>query len=687
MGYQIPFKSFHGTDYVLMINGGGTVIDGSAQTFVTNEDADTDFFMPVRTQSGTFRYIGEGESDRAIWSAMIPNDALSIPVRLMQGNVIRWQGYIQPEVYQNDYPANGKITEHEFSVQCPLSVLDTMDISTENLDTTPIVTIGDLLENYIFARLTGTVITDYYLQGTAAATWKRLNLKLMRQNFIETDTTGVSPKYSLKEVLEEVCKLFGYTCRLHGTSVYFTMPVTKTGHTEVGFTHYSSLTSMSGRRYINRGSFSITDAMFTDDDNNEQVLPGIGNVTVKSDINELDNLIEIPYQELFDQYNIGKSDTIVRSVDYYERAVYNLIRQPNTSGGTLTYENDTVNLQCYMANKPGTTVNAGYAKKYCRLFVYDDDDVGQVGGSVPESKGNYNWRKCIELFHSYEYSGSDTNTMFQITSKQAFVVSDGMLYIDFNCHHVSAWLTEGSLPASYMPRAVVSLKIGDKYWNGTTWTTNNSTFELPFTSEGAKNNRSSHGGINAPQYNGYGIPVTDTIRGVIEFKIIDAVKFRTFAGQDINGFLPLMDFKIGFVRGVIEDTKHRGNEYVVKGGRFSNSVNVDLIFASDVTYGPANYERHMPAGVGYILNNADEKPAATVASVDNQNVIPEDELAQVIAKYGEKTHRLIEVNLWSDIVGNVEPTAMSTGLETGMFPIAISHDWRDDITTITMIEL
>ena len=157
MGYQIPFKSFHGTDYVLMINGGGTVIDGSAQTFVTNEDADTDFFMPVRTQSGTFRYIGEGESDRAIWSAMIPNDALSIPVRLMQGNVIRWQGYIQPEVYQNDYPANGKITEHEFSVQCPLSVLDTMDISIDNLNTTPIVTIGDLLENYIFARLTGTV--------------------------------------------------------------------------------------------------------------------------------------------------------------------------------------------------------------------------------------------------------------------------------------------------------------------------------------------------------------------------------------------------------------------------------------------------------------------------------------------------------------------------------------------------
>jgi hypothetical protein len=48
---------------------------------------------------------------------------------------------------------------------------------------------------------------------------------------------------------------------------------------------------------------------------------------------------------------------------------------------------------------------------------------------------------------------------------------------------------------------------------------------------------------------------------------------------------------------------------------------------------------------------------------------------------------MVTVNLWSDLVGNVVPTAMSSGLETGMFPIAISHDWRDDITTITMVKL
>jgi hypothetical protein len=148
-----------------------------------------------------------------------------------------------------------------------------------------------------------------------------------------------------------------------------------------------------------------------------------------------------------------------------------------------------------------------------------------------------------------------------------------------------------------------------------------------------------------------------------------------------------MDFKIGFVRGTIEEKDHRGNQYVSYGGRFSQAVNVDLIFACDVTYGPENYQRHMPAGKGYILKNADEKPAATVPSVDGANVIAEEELSHVIAHYGRTTHRMVTVNLWSDLVGNVVPTAMSSGLETGMFPIAISHDWRDDITTITMVKL
>ena len=687
MAYQINFKSLQGTLYNLLIGSGtATVIDGAADTFNTSEDADTDFFKPVRTQSGSFSYIS---SDRSVWLAMVPQNALSIPVKLTTGGVIKWQGYIQPQVYHHDYPDSGAMAEHEFSVQCPLSVLDTIDPVFPDLGTTPVVTIGQLLQTYIFGQLTGTTISGYYIQGTASATAGRLGMKVMLQNFVEVDSTGVlRPKYNCMQILEEVCKFFGYTCRMHGEYVYFTMPVTKSSHVDVGFTYYGDLTSSGS--YSVRGSVSITNAMFCNTNGHEDILPGIGKVTVRSDINKLDNLIEIPYDELYDQYNLGDTDTIVRSVDYYEHEVYNLIRMPDIDGGTLTYENDTVGLTCYMESVPETGHSGGDGKRYCRFFVYDDDDVGDIGGSVPESKLNFSWRKCIEMFKSYNYSDPAGSIMFKITSKQAFVISNGVLYINFKCHEVSAWLVGLSQlqDGTKLPAAVCKLKVGNKYWNGQSWSDFDSTFNLPFTSEGARTNRTS---VYDQQYAGFGVPITSTLRGIVEFTVVDVYKFLVLEAAtvaDINGFLPLMDFEIGFVRGVIEDTRHQGNEYVVNGGNFSEEYNVDLIFACDVEYGPAGYKRRMPAGLGYLLDNQTEKPVEKIPSIDGtRDVIAEQELAQVIALYGQTTHRLVEMDLWTNLVGAVNPTMMSTGLESGLFPLAISHNWRDDITTLTLIEV
>ena len=461
------------------------------------------------------------------------------------------------------------------------------------------------------------------------------------------------------------------------------------------------LTSANEGDQLNRVSFSIADNMFCDNDNHEQVLPGIGKVTVRSDINEIGNLIEVPYDELFDQYNLGTNETIVRSVDWYERQVYSTIKQPQDNNTTLTYENDEVSLSVYMANKPTDREGSGAEKKYARFLVYDD---GDVGDPIPESKQSFSWKKCIELFHSYEYTGSNTNDLFKISSRQIFVLSNGILYINFKCDEVSAWIIGKSNydyipPIVGYPRLTCRLKISDgtttKYWDGSAWvtaTTTIPTFTIMFTASGVRSNRAN---ISAPQYNGYGIPVDDTMRGTIEFAVIDVPKWKTIApgyfGDDeinLNGFCSLMDFEIGFVRGVIEDTKHRGNEFTATGGNFSQEYNVDLIFASDVVYGPTNYQRHMPAGLGYILN-ASEQPEATVAGMGSQGagVIPEKELARVIAKYGETTHRLVQVNLWTDLVGNVVPTAMSSGLESNLFPLAIGHNWRDDVTTLTLIEL
>ena len=704
MGYTITFFDRAERKYQLLIDGGGTALDGGAVTFETQEDANADMFTPVRCQTGTFRYIGT--NDHSNWLAIIPADALSKVVKLQRREnsswVTYWQGYIQPQVFENEYPGLGTV-EHEFAVQCPLSVLDTIDIDptpTTTINNTPTITFGALLQTYVFSRLTGITISGYIMQGSKAVTEARLGVKVMWANFLDTDSNNnVVCKYTCKQILEEFCKFYGYTCRMNGTKVYFTQPTQDTAD----FSSYSSLAGTATQ--VSRGTFSITDAMFADNENHEEVHLGIGKATVRSDINALENLIEIPYDELFDKYNTGMPSNLIiaRSVDWYERGVYNLIRVPDENSGNMTYENDNVSLTCYMALKPGTGNGGGNGKKYCRFFVYDDSDVGNdlTSQAIPQSKESFGWRKCIELFRSYNYSGSTTDEMFKITSKQVFVISDGYLYINFKCDEVSAWLGQGMEATPIPPYAFAKLKVGDQYWKGTwditnrTWTNSgwsndpSNTFTLQFNSNGA---RTTRGSVYDPQFSGCGIPVTNTMRGALEFSIIHVPSWSRRDPDDptetiyINGFLPLLDFEIGFVRGVIEDTQHRGNEYSVKGGAFRDEVNVDLIWASDVTYGTGNYIRHMPAGVGYILDNSD-KPKQTVSSMLGTQVIAEQDLANVIANYGLTTHRVVKVNLRDSLVGSVTPQMLSSGLETGLFPLAVSHNWRDDVTTITMIEV
>jgi hypothetical protein len=696
---QLQFKSLRsGTLYTLTIGTASGTLTGAAEPFTTQEADDTDMFLPIRTQSGYIHTVGI--NDRDTWISLIPNGVTSKLVKLTHGNnVIDWQGFLMPGVFSNEWPGIGA-QEHEFPVQCPLSVLDGIDMDVQ--DPTPnhigIVTFGELLM-YIFGKLTaaGITINHYYVQGTAAVTSARLALKVIWANFLTNDNNGtITARYTCYQVLEEVCKFFGYTCRMIGDAVYFTQP---TGNT-LGFTDYTSLTGTG--TYSERSTFTINDNMLASNNMQEQVVPGVGRVTVSSDINKLDNLIEIPYDELFDRYNTVDSDyaIIIRALDQGDEHVYALIKNPDTNGGTLSYQNESVSLSIHAAKFDGDALTKN---KYSRFLAYDTSDVGNpVNQEIPSSKKSFNWTKCVELFRGTEYAGNDATTMFTITSKQSFVVGGGILYVAWNMRETDAGQYQHM--ASDRPATLTAqMRIGDKYWAGTwdvanrqwtansAWTTTPSTFTMYLDADGPKTTRKL---ATDPQYDGCGFPVEATMRGIIEFSIIDVQWWEGrywepggWRRDGNNGFVPMLDFKIGFVRGTIEDTKHNGNEYTKQGGSFRGNLGVDLIFAADVAYGPSGYLRHMPAGLGYILNNSTEKPQATIKSMSGGDVTPEEYLAELIANYGQNTHRVVDVDLLTNLVGNVTPLNVAAGIEAGTFPLAVSHNWRDDVTHITLITL
>ena len=156
MAYSQNFVSLDGTTFTLNIGGvtPATSPKLSSEPIETQEDADTDMFMPVRTQSGYVRMMAE---DNTTWRQFIPSSATAMPVTLYQGSTIRWQGYVQTGTYGTTYPAI--YNEFELPLICGLSALDSFDV--EVTGPADMVTLGQLLY-YIFSKLTGLTYTFYF---------------------------------------------------------------------------------------------------------------------------------------------------------------------------------------------------------------------------------------------------------------------------------------------------------------------------------------------------------------------------------------------------------------------------------------------------------------------------------------------------------------------------------------------
>ena len=108
-----------------------------------------------------------------------------------------------------------------------------------------------------------------------------------------------------------------------------------------------------------------------------------------------------------------------------------------------------------------------------------------------------------------------------------------------------------------------------------------------------------------------------------------------------------------------------------------NEWNADMIYASD---------NNMEYGYGLIINPADGSFVETVG-YGNQQEHPEQHLANRVAAFWQSSKRQVVTELRTEAIPDVTPRHRLT-LETAwkFDPIAISHDWRDDVTTLTLLQ-
>lgn len=704
--YIIQFRSLRGsTDYELAIGGGsGTAIKlkGGAQPFTTEEDSDEDPFKPVRTQTGYFRivddnYDAEGNNmGDGWWKDLIPATDTERPVTLYNGSTVIWQGFMQAQNFGGTLYGNPQ--EREFPVQCILSVLGTYKASTSE---SGMKNFAWLLKWLLVDNLPSAQRpTAFYVQGGAdARAWLLKRFDWM--NFMrEVEDNDIESAYSHYDILEDMCKFWGWTCRVYRKSVYLMcvddsternrmLTLDQTSLGQLANDTNGSTTAGTVSTNFMPSALAIPDA-FASTDNDTYQNQGPSKATVKVDINKNESVIKFAPNSVRKQMEAAGGNTwtwVTKGdlVGYYETGH---IGGTGTSACLLSFDAAT------LAGN-ATSGKAGFARR-------------QVYSTKEQDKP----AECDMILFNHYYDGSAV-AMLRTKKKMAFAGGSlklkGSVYADedlfsWPMSRLKMRIGIGDSESSAKWFGCQDVILGSDNYLDYEWATGESTHEFSADANAGqiksiKVVKGSTAVLNPgwDEFTYDRIPVPNQA----DFYGYLFVKFLGLLGKadtEYANIFQVANFEVEFSRDTcdiphslsvvrqreIKEERVSTKEYTAtNNSRTQDEWNADCIFASD---------NNMEYGYG-LLTNPNGTFMQTAPYVNN-NEHPEQHLANRVASYWQTSKRRVRVELQSQatitnvpVRNAINPGVLVTIDGTTGYPFAISHNYRDDVTTITMLQI
>lgn len=680
--WKIPFKSFGGTTYEVRIYDddftGSTPVTlvGGVDPFVTQEDDDEDVFTPIRTQTGYIRIFDDGKDANGNsfnWRDLIPVGALDRRVELYSGSTLRWSGYIQPQSFSGDI-YNGP-QEREFPICDRLTILKCYDVVPGDYQSSNFAR----LLYYIFSKIpTGSSLQFDFGGGSYIDGW--LKKGVMWSLFGELDNSGnVQAKYSCYEMLEEVCKFFGWTCRLHGSVVYFELSGDSSTWRLLTYSALNSLGNGSSYAYNDSTPTPRTSlpGTFASMNNSETFVPGWRKCRVESDVDKISTVIEYPQDEMFNRY---KNNAVTRSGTYYyqfTKLAQNLQSQD--------YDFEDVKLT-FRSNNSQSSYYVGTPWIYANSMKENPNDLS---------------------FNNVIYIEKETPTstispyLMRMTTKSGFWIANGILVISGKTYIDGAannqWTTYTA--AGYL---ICYLKIGGKYAvvmreSGNfgkpyiaNWSDNFSSFFVETGNSEDREPTSEQQGMGQiintriwseqyPSYDGFGLPLLNNPPGgVIEFGIVGFHDSFPPAGSSANmRGVCIQDLKIEFFRENSESVANDAdtNKYVASGNRlFFHEKEVHTIFTCD-----SNNQFGLS-----IITNPDGSYCQTLTFADG-DASAGQHLANRMASFGNKIRRVMQLDM--NVNDAYNPAVLLNYESVKYATLSISRNWCNDTYTMKFIEI
>lgn len=680
--YIIPFKSLRGgTDYRLCIwdQTGEEQVEliPAAEPFVTQEDDDEDAFAFIRTQTGSIKVVDTGDVN---WRSIMPSNDLEKPVTLEVLNTPVWVGYLQSESYGGELYGNPQ--EREFAVQCPLSVLRAVQVTTQETELHNFAYILkyciDSLPSYT-NNANDSVVNRVIVQGGSYARQWLLNL-VDWQNFInQSDEDGDTAKYNLYEILEDICRFWGWTARILQRTLYLTRNDDSQNSDLLTLT-YSQLSSLAdgstsaGSVSSRPSAVSVSGTSLVSTDNDDFQLRGPSKATVKSDCNAESTVVKFAPKAVRDE--LGDTWTWVQGDEF----MTGYFTTPNVTQFGQSPSSPAYNVMRGTSNI--VALGGGY---FCRRQIFTSSEADKadkvdmictVGHSFETPLAS------ISIERWRNYSGGSLSLKGSLyAGEKMFQPSDSLTTCMFvrigigsdrnNAKWYSLTHSDGGVITSRWQSTpdVVAMPVSGSQLQGFTAVKINSSVEF-----------STWGQFQS-------IPLDENLSGKL---------FIDFMGMAYSIFYSLIevqigDFEVEFSRDVtfipstteehrarvMTDERKSSREYVSESdGQTHDEWNADCIYASDnnMEYGYGLLQ--LPGG-GFM-----EK-----ASYYTGSEYPEKHLANRVVAYWQQAKRKLSVEVTQASAAVVTPVTPVSVDGTQCQVLSIAHNWCDDVVTLGLLQL
>ena len=682
--WHIKFKTLRGgkkltaSVYDNLYSGNPIPLKGGAEPFVTEEDNDDDPFKAIRQQTGSLRIVDDGYAADGVtafnWRDLQPRSDHDRPIILRDENDnILWQGFLQAQNFSGTLYQ--KTQEREFPVQCALSILGSQYPTTSRIG---IVNFAYLLKTCLdtikAASLTVIGFDTIIVQGGADA--QRWLLKKFHWSNLLTESQdeGVAPQYDLFQCLEDMLNFWGFQMRTEGRTVYLMMADDPVEQSLLTLTDAELSVMAMGRvaGTVSSDPFihkDMTGNIFASNDNDDMWLSGPSKVVIGADCNEQSTAFQFAPEvvreamEAAGPYSWYHREGDDPQVGYYATPVIRSFDSGLMSGTATTY--------------------AGFRREQ----IY----------STPEAD-NPTLIDAFDFINIQEQS----SVKLSIQTKQMMSFSGGSLKFSGNIYKLAeVWDSENN-------DDFLSLRIGigETRESAVWWYLNSDANKNVTKGWSSQPHRCKltigNGDIKGPGvlvpyvlnpqlYTFDAIPLDDYMHGYIFIDFEGIIWDNLYA--DTKNFT-IGNFKVEYSRDEVYipsnlDEEPRGRkikkdrqsscDYVaLNANAVEGDSNIDLTYASDnnMKYG---YGLVMDADYAYMLG------ARYGGSLTLEH--PEQHYADRIANFWSSARRMLTVDLRTELMGSITPRShLVTTVGSHFRTLAISHNWRDDVTNVKMIQ-